>query len=126
MAQEKEQLSCDICENKFKSLANLTWHDQRFHLKQGTVNEFNCDFCNETYADKIMLCDHITNIHKKCTLCAKMFPNTDSLETHVLAVHKKNQNTKLKGILVWKITRTKEIINLISNWKHHILYRKTE
>ena len=25
--EEKEQLSCDICENKFKSLANLTQHD---------------------------------------------------------------------------------------------------
>ena len=67
-------------------------HDQRFHLRQGTDNEFKCDFCNETFADKIMLCDHIPNIHKKCTLCAKMFPTTDSLETHVLAVHKKRKS----------------------------------
>ena len=70
----------------------MTRHDQRFHLRQGTVNEFKCDFCNETFADKIMLCDHIPNIHKKCTLCAKMFPTTDSLETHVLAVHKKRKS----------------------------------
>ena len=90
--EEKEQLSCDICENKFKSLANLTRHDQRFHLRQGTVNEFKCDFCNETFADKIMLCDHIANIQKKCTLCAKMFPTTASLETHVLAVHKRRKS----------------------------------
>ena len=70
----------------------MTRHDQRFHLRQGTVNEFKCDFCNETFADKIMLCDHITNLHKKCTLCAKRFPTTDSLETHVLAVHKKSKS----------------------------------
>ena len=87
--EEIEQLSSDNCENKFKSLANLNRHDQRFYLRQGTDNEFKCDICNETFADKIRLSDQITNLHKKGPLFAKRFPTTDSLETHVLAVHNK-------------------------------------
>ena len=31
--EEIEQLSCDICENKLKSLANLNRHDQRFKAR---------------------------------------------------------------------------------------------
>ena len=70
----------------------MTRQDQIFHLRQGTDNEFKCDFFTETFAGIIELCDHITNKHKKCTLFANTFPNTESLETHVLAVHKKGQS----------------------------------
>ena len=50
--KDLEQLSCEICESKFKSSTNLKRHDQRFHLKQGSDNEFKCDFCKEISAEK--------------------------------------------------------------------------
>ena len=50
--KDLEQLTCEICESKFKSSTNLKRHDQRFHLKQGTDNTFKCDFCNEIFAEK--------------------------------------------------------------------------
>ena len=64
-AKNLEQLSCEICESKFRSSTNLKRHDQRFHLNQGTDNEFKCDFCNEIFAEK-QLNDHKRNTHKKC------------------------------------------------------------
>ena len=64
--KETKQLSCDICESKFKSIDNLKRHDQRFHITQGTDTTFKCDFCNGKFADKGRLCDHIKNTHKKC------------------------------------------------------------
>ena len=39
-----------------------------------------------------MLYDHIQNIHKKCTLCARIFPTKKSLESHETAVHKKGRS----------------------------------
>ena len=87
--EEIYQVLYDICENRFKSQANLSRHDQRFHVRQGTVNKLKYDFCTETFADKMKLCDHIANIHKKCALCDKRFSTTEYLETHILAVHKK-------------------------------------
>ena len=71
--KEKEELSCDICESKFKSIDNLKRHDQRFHITQGTDTTFKCDFCNGKFADKGRLFDHIKITHKKCSLCAKTF-----------------------------------------------------
>ena len=86
-----EQYACDICESKFKTLANLKRHDQRFHLKLGTDSEFKCDFCHDIFADKTKLSDHTIKIHKKWTICAKLFSTTESLETHAIAVHKKGK-----------------------------------
>ena len=70
-----EQLSCKIFESKFKSSPNSKRHDQMFHLKQGTDTEFQCDFCNEIFDNKRKLHYHIQNIHKICSLCARIFPN---------------------------------------------------
>ena len=50
--EDIEQLSCEISESKCKSSTNLKRHDQRFHLKRGTDNEFKCDFRNEIFADR--------------------------------------------------------------------------
>ena len=45
--KENEQLSCEICDSKLKSLDNLKRHDKKFHLMQETDTKFKCDFCNE-------------------------------------------------------------------------------
>ena len=63
--EDIEQFACDICESKFKTLANLKRYDQRFHLKLGTDSEFKCDFCHDIFADKTKLSDHTIKIHKK-------------------------------------------------------------
>ena len=63
----KEELSCDICESKFKSIDNLKRHDIRFHITQGTDTTFKCDFFNENLQIKegsvITLKIHIRNVH---------------------------------------------------------------
>ena len=41
--------------------------------------------------EKMKLCDHIINIYKKFTPCAKIFPNSESLETHEIVTHKKRK-----------------------------------
>ena len=53
-------------------------------------------------------------LHKKISLCAKIF-STLSLETHKNAAHRKGkQNTKLKKkTLVWKITRIRDTIKTL-------------
>ena len=48
--KENEQLSCETCESKLKSLDNFKRHDNR--LMQGTDTKFKCDFCNEICSDK--------------------------------------------------------------------------
>ena len=45
--KENEQLACEICDSKLKSLDNLKRHDKKLHLMQGTDTKFKCDFCNE-------------------------------------------------------------------------------
>ena len=61
---------------------------------------------------KRKLNDHIGNIHKKCSLCKRIFTTNKSLESHETAVHKKRQSKhKIERDPSMKITRTKETIN---------------
>ena len=67
----------------------LKVHDKRFHTTQGSNSIYKCDSCNITFVDKLKLSAHILKERTKCKVCAKVFQNSKSLETHIEAVNKK-------------------------------------
>ena len=79
---------CALCVKTFKSEATSLNHDKKFHMTQGTVNKYKCDNCSETFKSTTQIFGNIKNYHQKCTICARIFPEAKSLETHVKAVHK--------------------------------------
>ena len=83
------KFTCFICEKSFSIRHNLKVHDKRFHTKQGSDSTYKCDNCNSTFIDKVKLSDHILKEHEKCNVCAKVFQNRESFDTHIEAVHKK-------------------------------------
>ena len=60
-------------------------------MKNGSDNEYCCQYCSKTFSDKGSLIQHIANQHKKCGVCSHIFPSEKVLEAHAKAVHKKVQ-----------------------------------
>ena len=54
---------------------------------------FKCDQCGFTYKDKSEVHNHINEMDKKCDICESFFTNSETLETHVKAIHKKRNHT---------------------------------
>ena len=59
---------------KFKNENNLRTHDVRYHMKNGTGKEYNCDYCTQIYLDKGQFVSHITIQYKNCPVCDNIFP----------------------------------------------------
>ena len=83
-----DDLKCFICKKYLGNTTLLGIHDKRFHLKKGTAI-YKCDNCNERFEDKMQLVQHITTYHVSCSICKKVFPTSNSLSNHIIAVQDK-------------------------------------
>ena len=80
---------CEICQ---KVCSNMKEHDENHHIKNSSSNniEYKCDICTLTFKDKCEVPAHIIDKHRKCTHCKKIFTTEKVLETHIKAIHNKN------------------------------------
>ncbi|XP_047542875.1 zinc finger protein 83-like [Vanessa atalanta] len=91
---------CASCEIAFSSVCSLQRH-LRNSLKHVTHDQlkFICDHCNQRFADKTKLRDHIEEKHLhrtfQCPICYKPSKNRVGLEQHVRAVHKGRPNNRM-------------------------------
>ncbi|CAH2083767.1 unnamed protein product [Euphydryas editha] len=91
---------CASCGIGFSSVCSFQRH-LRNSLKHVTHDQlkFICDHCNQRFADKTKLRDHIEEKHLhrtfQCPICCKPSKNRVGLEQHIRAVHKGRPNNRM-------------------------------
>ena len=80
--QEPENIYCDRCD--FETTA---MEEYQSHLTTEHVNDITCKDCGFIVKDKVMLKDHMMNMHKgvSCNNCHKKFGDLTLLRKHILA-----------------------------------------
>ena len=58
--KDKRNLSCDECDYKTNFRTNLKHH---INAKHKNIKEFQCSHCQNSYAQKKSLVDHINKAH---------------------------------------------------------------
>ena len=81
-------IQCYQCKIPFSNRRNLNKHKRKYH----TINNFNCDKCNEAFTQKIDFKTHKATCESefKCIICEKVFPRKDYLKKHQEKTHRPN------------------------------------
>ena len=83
------EIICDICKLKLKSLENLEKHKENFH---GNPADRTCGICDYVAPTKNILEQHNTVVHfkekpKKCDICGLAYAYSHSLNKHIRENH---------------------------------------
>lgn len=95
----EDQLTCNICGQKFKRKKNVLTHIKAFHNKE---RNFKCDICDKGFYEKHHLNNHKAT-HKDdkpfdCDECDKNFRTTVSLRSHKKFCHPDENGETIKKV----------------------------
>ena len=116
-----EVLECKVCEKKFWNEISSQNHDRNVHLTLGPGDNviYKCDYCKSLQLTREQLFNHITNNHKRCTICAKVFSTSKSFEKHDKPNHHKAtaKHTLEREPSLKNYKKTKNVIKL---WQRYM------
>ncbi|XP_068135723.1 GDNF-inducible zinc finger protein 1 [Hyperolius riggenbachi] len=83
-------VECPICGENFVDEKAYLKHSKQNH--GGTEEIYQCDTCNQTFANKCNLKSHQRHVHSSerhfpCELCGKKFKRKKDIKRHILQVH---------------------------------------
>ena len=120
--EEKNSLSCDLCDTQFAQKRNLSRHVKAVHEK---ITSFCCSICNKAFASKQILGRHVQSVHENtmpfcCSICNKAFASKQMLERHFATNHKQHiehpdkKIEKQCNVCLLKVARTDSLKRHIS------------